>query len=42
MGTMPIVQRVLRAPLFWIAVAVVVVILVFTVRGGSGGSGIGY
>jgi hypothetical protein len=44
---MPIVQRVLRAPLFWIAVAAVVaavVILLFTVGGGggSGGGGVGY
>ena len=44
---MPIVQRVLRAPLFWIAVAAVVavvVILVFAVNGGggSGGDGVGY
>jgi hypothetical protein len=44
-GRMPIVQRVLRAPLFWIAVAavaVVAVILVFTVGGDSGGGGVGY
>jgi hypothetical protein len=41
---MPIVQRILRTPLFWIAVAAVaaVVILVFTVGGGSGGGGVGY
>ena len=44
---MPIVQRVLRSPLFWIAVAAVVavvVILVFVVGGGggSGGGGVGY
>jgi hypothetical protein len=46
-GRMPIVQRVLRAPLFWIAVAAVVaavVILVFVVGGGggSGGGGVGF
>jgi hypothetical protein len=42
---MPIVQRVLRAPVFWISVAVVaaaVVIVVLTVGGGGGGGGIGY
>jgi hypothetical protein len=41
---MPIVQRVLRAPVFWISVAVVaaaVVIVVLTV-GGGGGGGVGY
>jgi hypothetical protein len=44
-GRMLIVHRVLRAPLFWIAVAAVVaavVILVFAVGGGSGGGGVGY
>jgi hypothetical protein len=42
-GRKTIVQRVLRSPIFWIAVAVaVVVILVLTVGGGGGGGGVGY
>jgi hypothetical protein len=50
LGTSPregmlIMQRVLRAPAFWIAlaaVAAVVVIVVLTVGGGGGGGGVGY
>jgi hypothetical protein len=44
-GRKTIVQRVLRAPAFWISVAVVVaavVILVLTVGGGGSGGGVGY
>jgi hypothetical protein len=42
---MPLVQRVLRTPIFWIALAVVaavVVIVALTVGGGGGGGGVGY
>jgi hypothetical protein len=42
---MLIVQRVLRAPVFWISVAVVaavVVVVALTVGGGGGGGGVGY
>jgi hypothetical protein len=42
---MPIVQRVLRTPIFWIAlgvVAAVVVVVALTVGGGGGGGGVGY
>jgi hypothetical protein len=44
-GRIPIVQRVLRTPIFWIAlaaVAAVVVIVVLAVGGGGGGGGVGY
>jgi hypothetical protein len=40
-----IMQRVLRAPIFWISVAVVaaaVVILALTMGGGAAGGGVGY
>jgi hypothetical protein len=42
---MTIMQRVLRAPIFWISVAVVaaaVVILALTMGGGAAGGGVGY
>jgi hypothetical protein len=44
-GRKAVVERVLRTPIFWIAVAVAVaavVILVLTVGGGGSGGGVGY
>jgi hypothetical protein len=43
-GRMVIMQRVLRAPVFWIAVAAVAaaVVIVVLMVGGGGGGGVGY
>jgi hypothetical protein len=40
---MPMVQRVLRAPIFWIAVVAIAAVVILVVAvGGGGGGGVGY